>query len=104
MLACAYVCLCVVAIQCLSRCRKAKALLKAHNAAAKDVGKLQLNNDALKQEIEELRARAKDETRRVLAETEKRCVYTAFNACSCCCSVILHPCNIILYTCVRLIL
>jgi hypothetical protein len=74
---CAYTCLCVVAIQCLSRCRKAKALLKAHKAAAKDVGKLQLNNDALKQEIEELRARAKDETRRVQAETEKRCAYTA---------------------------
>lgn len=68
------VCVCVVAIQCLSRCRKAKALLKSHKAAAKDVGKLQLNNDALKQEIEELRARAKDETKRIQAETEKRYV------------------------------
>lgn len=40
--------------------------------AAKDVGKLQLNNDALKQEIEQLRSRAKDETRRMQAETEER--------------------------------
>jgi hypothetical protein len=79
--------------------------LKAHKAAAKDVGKLQLNNDALKQEIEELRARAKDETRRVQAETEKRYAYTAHNAYFCCCSVILlHSCNIILYTFVTLIL
>lgn len=54
------------------RCRRAKAALKALKAAAKDVGKLQLNNEALKLEIEQLRARAKDETRRMLIETEER--------------------------------
>ena len=96
---CAYVCLCVVAIQCLSRCRKAKALLKAHKAAAKDVGKLQLNNDALKQEIEELRARAKDETRRVQAETEKRYAYAAY--CRCCNSLHLLLFYFILLTCIN---
>lgn len=55
------------------RCSRAKVALKVLKAAAKDVGKLQLNNEALKLEIEQLRARAKDETRRVLLETEERC-------------------------------
>lgn len=65
--------------------------MKAHKAAAKDVGKLQLNNDALKQEIEELRARAKDETRRVQAETEKRYAHTACIAYCCRCSDTHNP-------------
>lgn len=60
------------AVQCAYRVRKAKAVFKALKVAAKDVGKLQLNNDALKQEIEQLRSRAKDETRRMQAETEER--------------------------------
>ena len=94
--------MCVVAIQCLSRCRKAKALLKAHKAAAKDVGKLQLNNDALKQEIEELRARAKDETKRILAETEKRyvlsaCLYLPTTLCVLCFMLKLEYCAMIYF-------
>jgi myosin V len=60
------------AVQCAYRVRKAKGVFKALKVAAKDVGKLQLNNDALKQEIEQLRSRAKDETRRMQAETEER--------------------------------
>lgn len=47
-------------------------VLKSLKASAKDVGKLQMTNDALKQEIEQLRARAKDETRRMQVETDER--------------------------------
>ena len=61
-----------VAVQCSYRCRRARTALKVLKIAAKDVGKLQLNNEALKLEIEQLRARAKDETRRMIAETEER--------------------------------
>lgn len=62
----------LIAIQCVVRCRSAKHLLWTYRAAAKDLGTLQLSNDALKLEIEQLRARARDETRRVLAEAEER--------------------------------
>jgi hypothetical protein len=62
----------VVPIQCLVRCAQAKVLLRKKRAAAKDVGKLQLNNEALKLEIEQLKARAADDTRRVIAENEER--------------------------------
>jgi cell division protein FtsB len=41
---------------------------------AKDLGKLQMSNEALKEEIEQLRARAKDDTRRVLVEAGERSV------------------------------
>jgi cell division protein FtsB len=41
---------------------------------AKDLGKLQMSNEALKEEIEQLRARAKDDTRRVLEEAGERSV------------------------------
>eukprot|EP00636_Phaeomonas_parva_P008121 CAMPEP_0118859652 /NCGR_PEP_ID=MMETSP1163-20130328/5809_1 /TAXON_ID=124430 /ORGANISM="Phaeomonas parva, Strain CCMP2877" /LENGTH=1781 /DNA_ID=CAMNT_0006793275 /DNA_START=180 /DNA_END=5525 /DNA_ORIENTATION=- len=49
---------CIVAIQC--RCRRmiAKRLLKELRIEAKSVGKLQQNNEALKKEIEDLKAAA----------------------------------------------
>lgn len=47
-------------------------LLKKRRAAAKDVGKLQLNNEALKLEIEQLKARAADDTRRIIAQNEEK--------------------------------
>lgn len=64
----------LIAIQCLARCRHARNVLRICRAAAKDLGKLQLSNDVLKLEIEQLRAKARNETRRVLAEAEERSV------------------------------
>ena len=48
--------------------------LRSRRSEAKDLGKLQLSNESLREEIEQLRARAKDDTRRVLAEAEERSV------------------------------
>jgi myosin heavy subunit len=58
----------VVALQCGLRCRIAKKLLKAYRIEAKDVGRLQQSNEALKAEIEALRARAAEEAQRIQAE------------------------------------
>lgn len=60
------------ALQCAVRRRRSKIILRSRKAAAKDLGKLQHSNESLKLEIEQLRARAKDETRRVLVEAEER--------------------------------
>jgi cell division protein FtsB len=56
------------------RRRLAKTHLKSMRREAKDLGKLQQSNEALKEEIELLRARAKDDTRRVLVEAGERSV------------------------------
>lgn len=56
------------------RRRLAKKHLKSMRREAKDLGKLQQSNEALKEEIELLRARAKDDTRRVLVEAGERSV------------------------------
>ena len=50
----------------------ARRMLKIRQAAAKDLGKLHLSNEALKLEIDLLRNKAKDETRRALAEADER--------------------------------
>jgi myosin heavy subunit len=62
----------VVALQCCVRRRRARKVLKARRAAAKDVGKLQTSNEALKKEIEELRIRAAEEARKAQKEAEER--------------------------------
>ncbi|CAM9199076.1 unnamed protein product, partial [Ectocarpus fasciculatus] len=62
----------VLGLQCAFRCNVAKKVLKSLRVAAKDLGKLQQNNDALKAEIELLRQQAADETRRIQEETAKR--------------------------------
>ena len=54
----------VIVMQCCLRRRKARSVLKALRLAAKDVGKLKTSNEALKKEIEELRLRAADETKK----------------------------------------
>lgn len=59
----------VLGFQCALRCRMARKVLKALRIAAKDLGKLQQNNDALKAEIELLRQHAAEETRRIQEET-----------------------------------
>jgi hypothetical protein len=56
------------------RGRLARSNMKCMRREAKDLGKLQLSNEALKEEIEQLRARAKDDTRRVLVEAGERSV------------------------------
>ena len=84
-----------IVIQCLVRCRCARKVLRLYRAAAKDLGKLQLSNDVLKLEIEQLRAKARNETRRVLAEAEERSVrlICSFSICKTC------PMEIIVCTC-----
>jgi cell division protein FtsB len=56
------------------RGRLARSNFKFMRREAKDLGKLQMSNEALKEEIEQLRARAKDDTRRVLVEAGERSV------------------------------
>ena len=58
----------VLSLQCALRRRRAWAVLKALRAEAKDLGKLQQNNENLKAEIELLRAQAAEETRRIQEE------------------------------------
>ena len=62
----------IVVMQCCLRRRRARSVLKTLRLAAKDVGKLKTSNEALKKEIEELRHRAADETKRAqeLARSE----------------------------------
>ena len=62
----------IVVMQCCLRRRRAKSVLKALRLAAKDVGKLKTSNEALKKEIEQLRLRAADETKKAqeLARSE----------------------------------
>ena len=62
----------VLGLQCAFRCGVAKGELKSLRVAAKDLGKLQQNNDALKAEIELLRQQAAEETRRIQEETAAR--------------------------------
>jgi hypothetical protein len=62
----------VVVLQNLLRKRLAKEKLKSLRLAAKDVGKLRQSNDALKLEIESLKARAVEETRRLRVEMERQ--------------------------------
>ncbi len=61
-----------IVAQCCVRRKRAKAVLKALRVAAKDVGKLQTSNEALKKEIEELRERAAEEAKRARSEAEAR--------------------------------
>lgn len=65
---------CATALQCAMRGRLARKNLKCMRREAKDLGRLQQSNEALKEEIEQLRARAKDDTRRVLEEAGERSV------------------------------
>lgn len=58
----------LVNLQCAWRCRVARKIIKALRIAAKDVGRLQQSNEALKAEIEALKARAAEENRRIQAE------------------------------------
>lgn len=44
--------------------------------AGKDLGKMQLSNDALKMEISNLRAKAQDETKRLQAVADERYVWS----------------------------
>ena len=53
----------VIALQCSLRRMRAKVVLKELRVAAKDVGRLQQSNEALKAEIEALRARAAEEAK-----------------------------------------
>lgn len=62
----------ILALQCALRCRVARKELRVLRVAAKDLGKLQQNNDALKAEIEMLRQHAAEETRRIQEETAAR--------------------------------
>ena len=52
----------IVALQCRLRCKRSKVVLRDRRAAARDVGKLKQNNEAMKQEIERLRAEAAQAT------------------------------------------
>ena len=62
----------ITAIQCALRCQRSKTALKTRRAAAKDLGKLQNSNGALKLEIEQLRANARNETLRIQAQAGER--------------------------------
>ena len=62
----------IVALQCARRKHLAKIHLKSLRAAAKDLGRLQQSNEALKREIRELQAKAADETRRMRLELQSR--------------------------------
>jgi hypothetical protein len=54
------------------RQRRARNVLLSRRSAGKDLGKVQLSNDALKVEISLLRAKAQDETKRLQAAAEER--------------------------------
>ena len=54
-----------IALQCALRSKVARGVLKQRKAEAKDVGKLQQNNDSLKAEIEMLRAKAAEDAARL---------------------------------------
>jgi len=60
-----------VALQCSTRRRIARQVLKKKKAEAKDVGKLQQNNDSLKAEIEMLRAKAAEDAARLQEQMRK---------------------------------
>jgi myosin-5 len=62
----------VVVLQNRLRKQLAKDKLKSLRLAAKDVGKLRQSNDALKLEIETLKARAVEETRRLRVDLERQ--------------------------------
>jgi hypothetical protein len=61
----------ITILQSLLRKHRAKAVLKLKRSEAKDVGKLQQSNEALKAEIENLRAMAVEENRRLKLEMER---------------------------------
>jgi myosin-5 len=58
-----------IALQCRIRRSRAMFELKSLKAAAKDMGMLKQSNDALKAEIEQLRARAAEDAKRTLEKT-----------------------------------
>eukprot|EP01034_Spumella_vulgaris_P021600 gene21600-27638_t len=62
----------VIVLQNRSRKLLAKEKLKSLRVAAKDVGKLRQSNDALKLEIETLKAKAVEETRRLRVDLEQQ--------------------------------
>eukprot|EP01041_Mallomonas_annulata_P007192 gene7191-14661_t len=62
----------VVALQCVCRKKRAKAVLKKLRVAGKDLGLLRSSNTALKQEIAELRAKAAEMTKRSELERQNR--------------------------------
>lgn len=59
-------------LQCKVRVHEAKQLLRKLRTEAKDLGKLQENNETLKKEIEELKARAAEERLRLQQEFERK--------------------------------
>ena len=61
-----------VALQCKMRQIRARNVLQSRRMTGKDLGKMQLSNDALKIEISHLRAKAQDETKRLQAVAEER--------------------------------
>ena len=71
----------VIALQCRHRVRVSKTILKKLRVEAKDVGNLKQSNDALKAEIENLRARARqdaeDKAREAALEAEHRAMERA---------------------------
>eukprot|EP01038_Epipyxis_sp_PR26KG_P004894 gene4894-6853_t len=60
----------IIALQCKLRCIKSKSQLKDLKVAAKDLGKLQQSNEALKQEIEMLRQRAIEDAKKMKLNLE----------------------------------
>lgn len=60
----------VISLQCRSRMQLAKRMLRKLRVEAKDLGKLQQSNDALKLEIEALKVRAAEEKERMRIELE----------------------------------
>jgi myosin V len=65
----------VIALQCCARRSKAKVALKELRVAAKDVGRLQQSNEALKAEIEALRALAADQAKAAQAKAREEMVH-----------------------------
>lgn len=70
----------VISLQCLHRKRSAKKMLIALRIQAKDVGRLQQSNENLKAEIDLLRSKAAEESKRIREKIEHELIAQAEQA------------------------